>query len=248
MDPATRAVALVLSATAGLAIGSFLNVVAYRVPRHLSLVRPASHCPACNVAIGGFDNIPVLSWIVLGGRCRHCRGAISPRYPLIEMTTGLLFVLIAAGSSTLGSLAPLDVVVATSVAVLAIDLEGADVPAALGVCAAVAGASLVVVSVATGTPSRLAWAAGAAALALGAWAINRLVQGPHDRAFPSAAACAAWGWTAGWVSDAGGLTFGVALCALALFVSCAPRVRIPPAAVGSAIAIVTIAAGMLAAL
>ncbi|HSA92729.1 MAG TPA: prepilin peptidase [Terriglobales bacterium] len=77
----------------GLAFGSFLNVCIHRLPRGLSVVRPRSACPACSAAIGARDNIPVLSWILLGGRCRHCRARISPRYAVVELLTALLFLM-----------------------------------------------------------------------------------------------------------------------------------------------------------
>ncbi|MBN1630717.1 MAG: prepilin peptidase [Thermoleophilia bacterium] len=77
----------------GLAIGSFLNVVIYRLPRHESLVRPGSHCPKCESAIRWYDNLPVISWLVLRGQCRDCGARISPRYIGVEALTGALFVL-----------------------------------------------------------------------------------------------------------------------------------------------------------
>ena len=76
----------------GLAFGSFLNVCIYRMPRGLSVVRPRSACPGCGHPIAFYDNVPVLSWMVLGGRCRDCKTGISPRYLLIEILTGVLFV------------------------------------------------------------------------------------------------------------------------------------------------------------
>jgi leader peptidase (prepilin peptidase)/N-methyltransferase len=76
---------------AGLAIGSFLNVVIWRVPRGESVVSPPSHCPSCDAQIRGRDNIPVLSWLVLRGKCRDCRAPISARYPGVELLTGVLF-------------------------------------------------------------------------------------------------------------------------------------------------------------
>ena len=76
----------------GLALGSFLNVCIYRLPRGLSVVRPRSACPACGAAISARDNIPVLSWILLGGRCRNCKARISPRYAVVELLTALLFL------------------------------------------------------------------------------------------------------------------------------------------------------------
>jgi leader peptidase (prepilin peptidase)/N-methyltransferase len=76
----------------GLLIGSFLNVCILRIPREESIVLPASHCPACNAKIQPYDNIPVVSWLILGGRCRKCKAPISPQYPIVELLTGLLFL------------------------------------------------------------------------------------------------------------------------------------------------------------
>ena len=73
--------AIVLAALGGLIIGSFLNVVAYRLPRKESLSHPPSHCPRCDTPIKPYDNIPVLSWLLLRGRCRHCGAPISPALP-----------------------------------------------------------------------------------------------------------------------------------------------------------------------
>ncbi len=108
--------------TFGLLIGSYLNVVVYRLPRGISTVRPRSRCPGCNGEIRWFDNLPVLSWLRLRGRCRSCGTRISPRYPLVELATGALFtvsvlrfglspgaVLAAVFSSLLLALALIDV-------------------------------------------------------------------------------------------------------------------------------------------
>jgi len=75
----------------GLIIGSFLNVVIHRLPLGQSIVKPGSHCPRCQRPIPFYDNIPVVSYLLLGGKCRGCRQPISPRYPLVEMLTGLCF-------------------------------------------------------------------------------------------------------------------------------------------------------------
>lgn len=75
----------------GLLLGSFANVVIWRVPRKESVVSPGSHCPSCDAPIAWYDNIPVVSWLVLRGRCRACGVAISPRYPLVEAASGALF-------------------------------------------------------------------------------------------------------------------------------------------------------------
>ncbi|MBV9086926.1 MAG: prepilin peptidase [Acidobacteriaceae bacterium] len=77
---------------AGLAMGSFLNVCIHRMPRGLSVVSPGSGCPKCGIRIRAYDNIPVLSWLMLGGRCRDCKARISPRYIAIELLTAALFL------------------------------------------------------------------------------------------------------------------------------------------------------------
>lgn len=86
------AVLAVLAGVLGLAVGSFLNVVVYRVPLGRSVVRPASACPRCGAAIRPRDNLPVLSWLLLRGKCRDCSAPISCRYPLVEGLTAVLFV------------------------------------------------------------------------------------------------------------------------------------------------------------
>ena len=88
----TLAYAAVLAGAFGLILGSFLNVVAYRLPRGESVVWPGSRCPSCETPIRSFDNVPVLSWLMLRGRCRSCKTSISARYPVVEAVTALLLV------------------------------------------------------------------------------------------------------------------------------------------------------------
>lgn len=88
MDPIFASAIFLL----GLAFGSFLNVCIYRLPLGLSVVKPRSACPKCKQPIALYDNLPVLSWLILRGRCRHCQEKISSRYLLIEFLTGLLFL------------------------------------------------------------------------------------------------------------------------------------------------------------
>jgi leader peptidase (prepilin peptidase)/N-methyltransferase len=88
-------VALALVGVTGLLVGSFLNVVIHRVPRGESVARPRSRCPGCREQIAAYDNLPVVSWLLLGGRCRRCAAPISVRYPLVELGTGGVFLAIA---------------------------------------------------------------------------------------------------------------------------------------------------------
>ncbi len=85
----------ILVGVLGLAVGSFLNVLIWRLPQGLSLSKPPSSCPKCGHAIRWCDNVPVISWLVLGGKCRDCKDRISLRYPLVELATGLGFFLLA---------------------------------------------------------------------------------------------------------------------------------------------------------
>jgi leader peptidase (prepilin peptidase)/N-methyltransferase len=108
----------------GALIGSFLNVVIHRVPREESIAFPASHCPSCGTAIRPYDNIPVVSWAVLRGRCRSCRSPISARYPAVELLTAVLFALTFLLHSGLTLSLPFDLLfVAAIIALVFIDAE-----------------------------------------------------------------------------------------------------------------------------
>ena len=87
---------LTVAGAYGLVFGSFLNVVVHRLPREMSLLRPRSHCPACGAPVRWHDNVPILSYVALAGRCRTCRKPISPRYPLVELAAGGLAVGVVA--------------------------------------------------------------------------------------------------------------------------------------------------------
>ncbi|MFM7651792.1 MAG: prepilin peptidase [Vulcanococcus sp.] len=105
-DPLLIPAALAIAAL-GACLGSFLNVVAWRLPREESVVHPGSHCPRCGTPLRWFENVPLLSWLLQRGRCRHCGAAIRLRYPAVELLTAGLFVAATAGSpSGLGNAAP----------------------------------------------------------------------------------------------------------------------------------------------
>jgi leader peptidase (prepilin peptidase) / N-methyltransferase len=113
----------VLALLFGLIIGSFLNVCIYRWPRDLSVVRPRSHCIVCEKLIAWYDNIPVLSYLALRGRCRHCGARISWRYPVVELLTGLLFFYFVATLGTTLAALKMCVFAAMLIALAFSDLE-----------------------------------------------------------------------------------------------------------------------------
>jgi leader peptidase (prepilin peptidase) / N-methyltransferase len=92
----SSALEIVFIAVLGAILGSFLNVVIHRLPRGESLASPGSRCPNCGAAIAPYDNVPVLSWLLLRGRCRHCGAPISPRYPTVELLTAVTFAAVVA--------------------------------------------------------------------------------------------------------------------------------------------------------
>ncbi len=126
----------------GAAIGSFVNVLAYRLPRRESVVKPRSRCPQCGTQIAGYDNIPVVSWLALRGRCRHCRSAISVRYPLVEALTGLLFVVVGVKIGLEDTLLPALALTITLVAAAETDLEHRIIPNRLVAVSAIAAVVL----------------------------------------------------------------------------------------------------------
>jgi leader peptidase (prepilin peptidase)/N-methyltransferase len=126
----------------GAAIGSFVNVLAYRLPRHESVVKPRSRCPQCGTQIASYDNIPVLSWVLLRGRCRHCRTAIPVRYPLVEALTAALFVAVGVKIGLEATLLPALALTITLVAAAETDLEHRIIPNRLMAVGAVAAVAL----------------------------------------------------------------------------------------------------------
>jgi len=122
---------IALCAAVGLLIGSFLNVVVWRVPRGESIVSPPSACPRCGHRIRARDNVPVLSWLVLRGRCRDCAAPISARYPLVELATGLGFAGAAWFVGVSWVLPALLYLVAISIALALIDLDVHRLPDAI---------------------------------------------------------------------------------------------------------------------
>jgi leader peptidase (prepilin peptidase)/N-methyltransferase len=151
----------IFAAVLGAVAGSFLNVVVYRLPRGESLIAPGSHCTSCSTPIKPYDNVPVLGWIWLRGRCRACRAGISPRYPLVEAVTAGLCVAVVLQDSSLAAVLLGITLVLVLVPVALIDIENHIVPNRITAPAAVVAIALGCALNWAGEPERLI--AGAAA-------------------------------------------------------------------------------------
>jgi leader peptidase (prepilin peptidase)/N-methyltransferase len=120
--------AITFAGVLGAIFGSFLNVVIHRLPRHESVVYPASHCPGCDMPVRPYDNIPILSWLLLRGHCRGCGEPISPRYPLVEAGTAALCVGAVLAHDSVSSVALSIALILIVVPAAVIDLEHKIIP------------------------------------------------------------------------------------------------------------------------
>ena len=145
----------------GATIGSFLNVVAYRLPRAESLVSPGSRCPGCGTAVKAYDNVPVFGWLLLRGRCRSCRAPISARYPIVEALTGALAVAVVLTKHSAADVALGLVLVGVLVPIALIDLEHRIIPNKITLPAAVAAVAIGAALDLKGVPEQLIAGAGA---------------------------------------------------------------------------------------
>ena len=152
---------IVIAALAGLLVGSFLNVVAWRLPRGESLVSPGSACPACRTPIKPYDNVPVVSWLLLRGRCRHCGVAISGRYPLVEAATAALYAAVVIGRDGALDIALGLLLVTALVPITLVDLDRRLIPNRITLPATVAAVAAAVILDASFVPEQAI--AGAAA-------------------------------------------------------------------------------------
>jgi leader peptidase (prepilin peptidase)/N-methyltransferase len=156
------AVATVFAGALGAVFGSFFNVVAYRLPRHQSLIHPPSSCPSCQQPIKAYDNVPVLGWLMLRGSCRSCGARISPRYPIVEaLTAALAAAVVLVGGSSYAIVSGL-VLVAVLVPISLIDLDQRIIPNKLTLPASLAAIVIALVLKPAVLPSHLL-AGGAAA-------------------------------------------------------------------------------------
>jgi len=145
----------------GATIGSFLNVVAYRLPRRESLVHPGSRCPGCSRPIKVYDNVPVLGWLLLRGRCRNCKTAISPRYPVVEALTAALAVAVVLTKHSPSEIVLGLALIAVLVPVALIDLEHRIIPNKIMLPAALAAVAIGCALDLRGVPEQLIAGAGA---------------------------------------------------------------------------------------
>jgi leader peptidase (prepilin peptidase) / N-methyltransferase len=122
------ALAIVLAAVGGLIVGSFLNVVAHRLPRGESLVKPRSRCPHCGTQLRPIDNVPVISWLALRGRCHHCGAPISARYPAVELITAALYVAVVASQDDAARIVLGLLLVTALIPITLIDLDHRIIP------------------------------------------------------------------------------------------------------------------------
>jgi len=155
----------------GTCFGSFLNVVAYRLPRRESLLGPASHCPACDAPVKPYDNVPIISFLLLRGRCRNCSATISPRYPLVEALTGLLCAGAVLAHGSAASIALSVALILIVVPAALIDMEHQIIPNALTALGAMLALAIGLALDPSGEPERLiAGVAGGGFLLLAALA------------------------------------------------------------------------------
>jgi leader peptidase (prepilin peptidase)/N-methyltransferase len=152
---------IALTAIFGAVIGSFLNVVAYRLPRRESLVTPGSHCPQCGVPIRPYDNLPVVGWLMLRGRCRACRTQISARYPLVEALTAALAVSVVLTKHSVHDVILGLMLVAVLVPVSLIDLDHRVIPNKITLPAAIAAIAIGLATRPGGVPEQLIAGGGA---------------------------------------------------------------------------------------
>lgn len=190
---------VVVSALIGLAVGSFLNVVVQRVPRRASVVRPGSQCPTCASPVAIRDNVPVLSWLVLRGRCRACSAPIPARYPLVEAGTAGLFVAVTLRLGASPAVPAFWLFVAVLVAVAAIDVEHRIVPNRIVYPALAASVPLLGLAAwAEHAGSALAGAAIGGAVAFVALLVIHLVQ-PRGMGFGDVRLAGVIGIYLGWL-------------------------------------------------
>ena len=199
MSPAPSELSLLALAFSGLLIGSFLNVVVHRVPAGVSLLSPGSACPSCGHAVRPHDNIPVLSWLLLRGRCRDCETSIPWRYPAVEAVTGVLFLAAGLRFGWSSYLPAVMVLAAAGVALFVIDLEHRRLPFAITGFTAVATLLALGFDAAMGGDGQVLPAALSSALWLAVYGGAWLVTGGRGMGLGDVALAPVLGLALGWL-------------------------------------------------
>jgi leader peptidase (prepilin peptidase)/N-methyltransferase len=190
---------ILLCLVLGLAVGSFLNVVVWRVPRGESVVRPGSACPACAAPVRARDNVPVLGWLVLRGRCRDCSGRISGRYPLVEAATGALFVVLALRIGADAALPAYLYLAAVGLALALIDIDVRRLPDVLTLPSYVVVAGLLAAAALLGSESGHLLRAGLGGLAMYAAYFALCLAYPSGMGFGDVKLAGILGMATGWL-------------------------------------------------
>ncbi len=221
--PGARVAVTFVASLFGLIIGSFLNVVVYRVPRGLSVVQPGSFCPGCGTPIRSADNVPVVSWLVLRAKCRHCGEPISPRYPAVELLTGTVFGVVAWALGAHWAVPGMCALCATALTLAAVELDGLSPPAPVSMIGTGIGAALLGVAA---VADRRWWhlgglligiTAATCAVVIGAWIAKR--HGASALLWPLLPTGAVMGWVGPVGAVVGVAGFAVALASEAVFFS-----------------------------
>jgi leader peptidase (prepilin peptidase)/N-methyltransferase len=205
---------VLVGALFGLILGSFLNVVVFRTPRHQSVVRPGSFCPSCKAELTAIDNVPVLAWLWLRGKCRHCGAPISIRYPLVEAGTAAAFVGLAATIRPLWGVPGWWALAATLGVAALIEVEGQDCPPAVTLI----GGAIGITALAVGALVAGHWgpiprsAIGFAAGAVAAGAIAAIPRPRWRLGTATLGTVSVWGAGLGWL----GTTPALIACVVAL--------------------------------
>ncbi len=202
--------AITAAAVYGLVLGSFLNVVIYRLPREMSLLRPRSHCPGCGALVRWYDNVPVLSYLALRGRCRGCGAPISPRYPLVELLAGgLLAACVARFGVTLAGVEAM-VLALLLIPLAFVDLEHHLLPDVLTLPGILAGLAFSAAGGLTGLLDSAIGAAAGGALPYAVIVAYRAIRGAEGMGLGDVKLLAMAGAFLGWRGAL--LTVGLGSC------------------------------------
>lgn len=210
MDLAELPYAAAFAGLAGILVGSFVNVLIHRIPQGLSIVRPRSRCPRCGHEIATRDNVPIVSWLLLHGRCRSCREPIPVRYPVVEGATGIVWAVLtwwALGATGVPGLLPLLLVLgAAGVALWMIDLDHHRLPDAI----VLPLYPVTLVGLVTAGIIEQRWSLASAGIGIGVWTavvgVPWLISGGRGMGFGDVKLAPVLGATLGWVAVSAAVT------------------------------------------